>query len=252
MQPVPDRPFTQIQNGSRWQNQVHLGTEYAALLVEPGYHPPETAESLPSTGDGVDAIAVVQDKRAPASSTQPKLLHFSGYDWTVRTAASNRAGTRNSFDPANAWTDERGALHLRIARSKDKWTCAEVKLTRSLGYGTYTFVVRDTSQLEPSAILTLLTWDGIGGEPDLVILGGPGQSEDAGEVAECFRFPFSSGIDDDNGTTVIAAARMPAECNTLPIARDARMADPGRQGHLVHHIAGGILDAVLVVDAAND
>jgi hypothetical protein len=80
VQPVPDRPFTQIQNGSRWQNQVHLGTEYAALLVEPGYHPPETAESLPSKGDGVDAIAVVQDKGAPASSTQPKLLHFSGYD----------------------------------------------------------------------------------------------------------------------------------------------------------------------------
>ena len=166
VQPGADRPFTQIQNGSRWQNQVHLGTEYAALLVEPGYHPPETAESLPSKGDGVDAIAVVQDKRAAASSTQPKLLHFSGYDWTVRTAASNRAGTRNSFDPANAWTDARGALHLRIARRKDKWTCAEVKLTRSLGYGTYTFAVRDTSQLEPSAVLTLLTWDGIGGEPN--------------------------------------------------------------------------------------
>ena len=70
VQPLPDRPFTQIENASRWQNRVHLGTEYAALLVEPGYHPPETAESLPSKGDGVDAIAVVHDKRAPASSTQ--------------------------------------------------------------------------------------------------------------------------------------------------------------------------------------
>ena len=164
VQPLPDSPFTQIHNGSRWQNQVHLGTEYAALLVEPGYHPPETAESLPTKGNGVDAIAVVEDNRATANSTQPKLLHFSGYDWIVRTAASNRARTRNSFDPANAWTDERGALHLRIGRRKDKWTCAEVKLTRSLGYGTYMFVVRDTSQLEPSAVLTLLTWDGIGGE----------------------------------------------------------------------------------------
>ncbi len=40
----------------------------------------------------------------------------------------------------------------------------EVKLVRSLGYGTYSFVVRDISQLEPSAVLTLLTWDGMGGE----------------------------------------------------------------------------------------
>jgi hypothetical protein len=164
VQPFQDHPFTKIQDGSHWKSQVHLGTEYAALLVDPGYHPPETAESLPSKGNGIEAIAVVPDKQAPTTSTQPKVLHFSGYDWTVRTAASNRAGTRNSFDPANAWTDERGALHLRIARRDNKWTCAEIKLTRSLGYGTYRFVVRDTSQLEPSAVLTLLIWDGIGGE----------------------------------------------------------------------------------------
>jgi hypothetical protein len=39
-----------------------------------------------------------------------------------------------------------------------------VKLTRSLGYGTYSFQVRDVSQLEPSALLTLITWDGLGSE----------------------------------------------------------------------------------------
>jgi hypothetical protein len=39
-----------------------------------------------------------------------------------------------------------------------------VKLTRSLGYGTYRFQVRDISHLEPSALLTLITWDGLGTE----------------------------------------------------------------------------------------
>jgi hypothetical protein len=39
-----------------------------------------------------------------------------------------------------------------------------VKLTRSLGYGTYRFQVRDVSHLEPSAVLTLVTWDGVGTE----------------------------------------------------------------------------------------
>jgi hypothetical protein len=39
-----------------------------------------------------------------------------------------------------------------------------VKLTRSLGYGTYRFQVRDVSHLEPSALLTLITWDGFGTE----------------------------------------------------------------------------------------
>jgi hypothetical protein len=77
------------------------------------------------------AIAVVNGQGSTPVPAATKLLHFSGYDWIVRTAASNRSGTRNSFDPANAWTDERGALRLRIAKSQGKWTCAEVKLTRS-------------------------------------------------------------------------------------------------------------------------
>ena len=45
-----------------------------------------------------------------------------------------------------------------------KWTSAEVILTRSLGYGTYSFVVRDTSQLEPSAAFGMFTWDDLGVE----------------------------------------------------------------------------------------
>src|SRR5262249_26042485 len=34
----------------------------------------------------------------------------------------------------------------------------------SLGYGTYRFTVRDTSQMEPEAVLTLSAWDGVGTE----------------------------------------------------------------------------------------
>ena len=164
VQPSIDRPFTNIQDDAGWKGQVHLGTQYAAMLVDPGYNPPETFELLPPTGNGVAVITVINGQGPTTVPTPTKTLHFSGYDWLVRTAASNRAGTRNSFDGANAWTDERGALHLRIAKSQTKWTCAEVKLTRSLGYGTYTLVVRDTSQFEPSVVLTLLTWDGLGTE----------------------------------------------------------------------------------------
>lgn len=162
VQPFPTDPFTRVQSDSRWKNKTHLGTEYGALLVDPGYHPPPSTDALPPTGGGVEAVVVAKGPDTPPGS--PKILHFSGYDWTVRTAPSHRGGARNSFDPANAWTDDAGALHLRIAKHRDQWSCAEVQLTRSLGYGTYTFVVRDTSRLEPSAVLTLFTWDGLGPE----------------------------------------------------------------------------------------
>lgn len=164
VQPFTGHPFTQVQADSRWKATIHLGTEYAALLVDPGYSPPDTAEILPSSTIGIAVVAVVKGNGPAPPRIAPKVIRFNGYEWTARSAATFRGGSLNSFDPANAWTDENGALHLRIAKDQGKWTSAEVKLTRSLGYGTYAFTVRDVSHLEPSAVLTLFTWDDTGTE----------------------------------------------------------------------------------------
>jgi hypothetical protein len=158
------QPFTNIESDGRWKASVHLGLEYAALLVDPTYNPPEQTESLPNVGNGVVALAVVNGEGPAPVLRSPKILNFSGYEWTASNGPIFHAGSRNVFDPANVWTDERGALHLRISGSPGKWTAAELKLTHSLGYGTYRFQVRDVSYLEPSAILTLITWDGVGTE----------------------------------------------------------------------------------------
>src|ERR1700690_1143116 len=158
------QPFTNIEADGRWKASVHLGLQYAALLVDPTYNPPDQTESLPIAGNGVVALAVVNGEGAAPLLPSPKTLNFSGYEWTTSAGPIFRAGSRNFFDPANVWTDERGALHLRISGSTGKWAAAEVKLTRSLGYGTYSFQVRDVSHLEPSALLTLITWDGVGTE----------------------------------------------------------------------------------------
>src|SRR5258708_35419441 len=43
---------------SSWKNTIHLGTEYAALLVEPGYRPAPQMDRLPSQGGAVVAVAI--------------------------------------------------------------------------------------------------------------------------------------------------------------------------------------------------
>jgi len=158
------QPFTNIGTDGQWKASVHLGIRYAALLVDPTYNPPEQTESLPIVGNGVIALIVVNGEGPVPAVPSSKMLNFGGYEWTTSAGPMFHAGSRNFFDPANVWTDERGALHLRISGSPGKWTAAEVKLTRSLGYGTYRFQVRDLSHLEPSALLTLITWDGVGTE----------------------------------------------------------------------------------------
>ena len=160
----PGTPFTNIETDGRWKASVHMGIQYAALLVDPTYDPPEQTESSPIAGNGVVALAVVNGKGPEPILSPPKILNFSGYEWTTSSGPIFHAGSRNFFDPVNVWTDEGGALHLRISGNPGKWSSAELKLTRSLGYGTYRFEVRDASHLEPSALLTLIAWDGVGTE----------------------------------------------------------------------------------------
>ena len=57
VQPLVLEPFTHIHANSTWGNVIHPGTEYAALLVGPGFHP-HTGLSLPT--EGVVAAAISQ------------------------------------------------------------------------------------------------------------------------------------------------------------------------------------------------
>jgi hypothetical protein len=160
VQPAANEPFTTIQGDSTWRSFTHPGSAYAAVLAGPGYQPPTTTNALPEKGGVVAAVAMVE---GPALTRPPaKTLDFSGYQWELRQSSSDRGGTKNSYDPANAWTDEKGFLHLRIARTKNGWTSAEAGLKRSLGYGSYRFVVRDVSQFEPAVVFSVFTWDDAG------------------------------------------------------------------------------------------
>ena len=163
VQPWPDKPFLTIQSDTTWSTPTHLGFEYAALLVEPGYHPPPTMDVAPTQGGSVTAVKIVRGS-GPIQLAPTRSLKFSGYDWSVRTIAGDRGGLNNLYDGDNAWTDSTGALHLRMKKKDNRWSCAELVLTRSLGYGTYVIVTRDTSRLEPAAVLSLNTFDDWGGD----------------------------------------------------------------------------------------
>src|ERR1700761_5677245 len=60
VQPWPDKPFIPIGSDSSWSTPTHLGFEYAALLVEPGYHPPPTLDTAPVPGGHILAVASVK------------------------------------------------------------------------------------------------------------------------------------------------------------------------------------------------
>jgi len=160
VQPTAAHPFTAITSESSWENTTHLGMEYAALLVDAAYNPPKISEVLPARGGSVIAVATVRGRPSPQDAPPaPKTIRFSGYDWTVVQEPTDSGGVMKGNRASNVWTDDRGRLHLRIARSGAEWTCAEVSLSRSLGYGVYRFVVAPLPVLEPATVVGLFTWD---------------------------------------------------------------------------------------------
>lgn len=164
IQPFRQNSLTEIGPDSHWSNATHLGTQYAALLVEPDYHPDETTPTLPQPGAGVIALATVIGPPGPPPIS--KTISFSGYEWKIRTLGSDRGARVNEYDPANVWTDRSGALHMSVRKHGDKWMCSEISLTRSLGYGSYRAVLADTSQLPPSVAAEMYIWDELGTDPN--------------------------------------------------------------------------------------
>lgn len=160
LQPLASEPFTEVQANSKWINATHLGTDYAALLADPGYAPPPSTNELPRPEGLVRAVEIVKGQRKSPSV----IMSFCGYEWRVRNVPSSRGNTQNFYDPANVWVDASGAMHLRTLKESGNWTCAEVSLTRSLGFGTYLFSVRDISHLDPASVFGMFTWDYAGGD----------------------------------------------------------------------------------------
>src|ERR1700751_3434075 len=75
VQPWPDKPFIPIQADSTWGTSTHLGFEYAAMLVEPGYHPPPTMDTPPTVGGSVVTVAIVKGTGEPQLAPV-KQIHF--------------------------------------------------------------------------------------------------------------------------------------------------------------------------------
>jgi len=154
------RPFTEIKPDGTWISTTHLGMEYGAVLVRGDYETHTVISSLPDLDEHAIATATTfANTESQPAEYAVKTLQFSGYDWEARAIPSPAGGLSHNYTPNNVWLDDKRAMHLRISREGNQWVCAEVRTTRSLGYGSYQFVLRDTGNLEPAAMLGLFTWD---------------------------------------------------------------------------------------------
>ncbi len=94
----------------------------------------------------------------PDATAATSSVIFADYTWTVKASGSKVGPGPNLFSAANVTVDRHG-LHLRIVRTRARWTCAEVIAQGRFGYGTYRWTVAsDVTRLDPNAVLGMFTW----------------------------------------------------------------------------------------------
>lgn len=88
---------------------------------------------------------------------------FSGYGWNIKTNPTPVGPGPNYFSKSDStiYTDNNGYLHMKIFYSGNKWNCSEVVSTENLGYGTYKWVIENSSlsTLNESIVVGLFSWD---------------------------------------------------------------------------------------------
>lgn len=88
-------------------------------------------------------------------------IAFSGFDWIVKVSNNKVGPGPNLFSDStqSVWVDELGHLHMKIRKSGSRWTCSEVILNGTLGYGTYRWTLASrVDNLDPNVVLGLFTW----------------------------------------------------------------------------------------------
>lgn len=163
VQPWITSPWTKICDDGSWDNGTHGWSTMVAVLVDSTYVPGSVRYTHPGLEQGVLAFA----QYPPVRPDLP--IEFSGYTWGVKQSADRFDPGQNYWSASvdNIWVDVDG-LHLRIVNDGGKWTCPEVYLLQSHGYGTYTFELGSrVDNLDPRAVLGCFTYETTSRELDI-------------------------------------------------------------------------------------
>src|SRR3984957_604372 len=107
VQPWPDKALIPINPDSTWSTPTHLGFEYAALLVGPGFQPAATLDVIPAAGGPIILVETTKGT-GPPQDAPTKTSAFAGVYCAVRSVYSERGGLNNLYSGDNAWTDAHG------------------------------------------------------------------------------------------------------------------------------------------------
>jgi hypothetical protein len=180
--PTFARPFTSVRPagpmlGNFSENFITGGQDVCAERIFLFLVPIDAEIPLVGNGGGIPpelrriAVATSVANRIGENET----FLWSGHEWITKDTGECIWGPGpNYFSKDSAWVDPQGILDLSIRFVNGHWRCGEIFLTRSLGYGTYTFYLASD----------------VSGLPDKIVFSGFIYNDSTGEEADV---EFSNG-----------------------------------------------------------
>lgn len=152
-------PRTAIEEDSSWTTRYNTGGQDGAADKLIVYVLPNDYDAPLQTGQG-SIFQEIEDhalcKAVADRISGQASITFSGREWTKKNTGEYVWGPGpNHFLGDNAWVDNLGRLHLKISYANGYWSCAEIILTESLGYGIYrVWVDTDVSNLPNNVVFS--------------------------------------------------------------------------------------------------
>ena len=90
------------------------------------------------------------------------IVNFAGRKWNIKSSTSQVGPGPNYFSKrySDVWVDDKGFLHMSIAKHDGIWYSSEVISQDNLGYGKYSFTIQgNPMQFAKNVVLGLFTWD---------------------------------------------------------------------------------------------
>ena len=161
VQPDVHTELTPIAPDGTWRAHIHLGHRYAAALVRGSFLVKASEQNLPALSSHVLAVVTVDGAPTQIDDADhtARVLTLGGQDWEDSFHVSEYGGRNHYYLPGNADVDDHGSLHLHIRRIGSEWTCAEVNVARTLGYGTYRMTFQNPAALEPAVEFSFFAMD---------------------------------------------------------------------------------------------
>lgn len=90
------------------------------------------------------------------------VVNFAGRKWNIKSSTTQVGPGPNYFSKrySDVWVDDRGFLHMSIAKHDGIWYSSEVISQDNLGFGKYSFTIQgNPMQFAKNVVLGLFTWD---------------------------------------------------------------------------------------------